>query len=310
MKLEDIGFYTLSDERARNSSMDSPLYRCELLLTNKCNFNCIYCRGLKGEDISFKEAKRTLIYWINEGLKNIRFSGGEPTLYKDLPQLVNFCKRNEVEHIAISTNGSADIDLYKNLIEEGVNDFSISLDACCASTGDMMSGTKGIWAKVIKNIEILSALTYVTVGVVLNEKNRKEKEHIVLLADDLGVSDIRIISSAQHNMGVDIILAQIMINKYPILKYRMSGRRSIRGMDLSDSKKCKLVLDDMAVWDGYHYPCIIYLREKGNPIGEVNDRIRADRYEWFLYHNSYNDNICRNNCLDVCCEFNNKAEEI
>ena len=44
MKLENIGFYTLSDERAKNSSATSPLMRNELIITSLCNFKCLYCR--------------------------------------------------------------------------------------------------------------------------------------------------------------------------------------------------------------------------------------------------------------------------
>ena len=43
MKLEDIGFYTLTDERAANTCKDSRLSRCELILTDVCNFKCPYC---------------------------------------------------------------------------------------------------------------------------------------------------------------------------------------------------------------------------------------------------------------------------
>lgn len=310
MKLEDIGFYTLSDERAKNSSVSSPLHRCELLLTNRCNFNCLYCRGLKGKDISLEEAKRILHYWFSEGLKNIRFSGGEPTLYDELPYLVHLCKINNVEHIAISTNGSADICLYKHLIYMGVNDISISLDACCASTGEIMSGVKDVWQKVIKNIECLSSMTYVTAGVVVNEKNKEEINDIIILANNLGVADIRIISSAQYNRKIYSTLPQEIINKFPILKYRMSGKRNIRGMNLNDTGFCKLSLDDMAVWEGKHYPCIIYLRENGNPIGEISKKTRAERLIWAIMHESHNDNICRNNCLDVCISYNNRAMEL
>lgn len=75
--LKDIGFYTLSDYRAKQASMNSPLWRCELLLTNKCNFNCPYCRGTnKDANITFEQAKYVVDLWSKEGLKNIRFSGG------------------------------------------------------------------------------------------------------------------------------------------------------------------------------------------------------------------------------------------
>lgn len=311
MKLEDIGFYTLSDERARNSSMISPLYRCEMLLTSRCNFHCKYCRGLSGKsDLPFREAERILKYWISEGLKNVRFSGGEPTLYKELPALIRIAKQGDVEHIAISTNGSASIDLYKQLADEGVNDFSISLDACCANIGDIMAGKKGVWKNVVKNIELISPFSYVSVGIILNENNEKEAEKTIMLAHKLGVADIRIIPSAQYNKRLDLNVPNEIMDIYPILKYRLTNNRHIRGMHWKDSRKCKLVLDDMVVWNGNHYPCIIYLREGGTyqkPIGRINDRTRQDRFNWYAMHDSWENSICRKNCLDVCIAFNNRA---
>lgn len=38
--LENIGFYTLSDYRASQCSVSSPLWRCELILTDRCNYHC------------------------------------------------------------------------------------------------------------------------------------------------------------------------------------------------------------------------------------------------------------------------------
>ena len=181
MKLEDIGFYTLSDKRARGASVSSPLYRCELILTDKCNFNCPYCRGVR-EDIkgtmSFALATATIKLWVNEGLKNIRFSGGEPTLYPKLIQLIKLSRKCGIERIAISTNGSAKLEDYLYLIACGVNDISISLDACCSLDGDKMSGVKGEWTKVCRNIKALSNFTYVTVGIVFTEETKNTVDNV------------------------------------------------------------------------------------------------------------------------------------
>jgi molybdenum cofactor biosynthesis enzyme MoaA len=308
LKLENIGFYTLSDKRAKESSAVSPLYRCEMLLTDRCNFRCPYCRGLQnGADLPFVEAERILRYWISEGLKNVRFSGGEPTLYKELPALVRISKHGGVEHVAISTNGSASAELYKRLAGEGCNDFSISLDACCSSTGDTMAGKKGAWETVIKNIEFISSLTYVSVGIVLNENNEKEAAKTVTLAHKLGVTDIRVIPSAQYNGKLRLNVPGKVIGAHPILKYRLTNNRHVRGMHWRDSRKCKLALDDMAVWNGEHYPCIIWLREGGSAIGKVSDNTRQERADWYGSHDSWKSEICRKNCLDVCIAFNNKA---
>jgi organic radical activating enzyme len=107
--LAEIGFYTLSDERALNTNDTSPMYRCEMILTDRCNFSCPYCRGLRQEfrgDLNYDVAMNTLGFWAQDRLKNVRFSGGEPLVYPYLLELVQYCARKHVEHIAVSSNGS------------------------------------------------------------------------------------------------------------------------------------------------------------------------------------------------------------
>lgn len=315
MKLEDIGFYTLSDERVKNTSESSRLMRCELILTDLCNFKCPYCRGphpsCKGQ-LSLERAKEIVDIWARDNLKSIRFSGGEPTVWKDIVELVAYTKSKGVENIALSTNGFAKFELYERLIEAGVNDFSISLDACCSAFGDVMSGgIKGAWDVVVGNIKALAKLTYVTLGVVVTEETVSELKDTIEFASTLGVADIRIISSAQYDT---LLLNAVMVDetvyeKYPILKYRIeniTNGRNVRGIQESDSRQCALVLDDMAIAGDYHFPCIIYMREHGNPIGKVSDNMRAERAAWSGEHNCHNDPICRKNCLDVCIDYNNR----
>ena len=255
-RLEEIGFYTLSNERARNSSISSPLWRCEILLTDACTFKCPYCRGLRSDcegTVAFSEVSRCLGYWIDEGLKNVRFSGGEPTVYVGLKDLVIQAKEGGVERISISTNGYADSEFYLELIDAGVNDISVSLDACCAAVGEKMSGgVKRSWGKVISNIALLSRFSYVTVGMVFDEKNVSECLKAVLFADSLGVSDVRVIPSAQYDEALASLseLPEKILNKYPILRYRMENLERgihVRGMEEGDAHSCWLAMDDMAV---------------------------------------------------------------
>ncbi len=315
MKLEEIGFYSLSDSRAENASVDSPLQRCELILTDRCNFNCPYCRGVRADikgTLPYKSAKETIILWTNERLKNIRFSGGEPTLYKKLPQLIKLARSHGVERIALSTNGSAELEYYLYLIGCGVNDISISLDACCVSYGDKMTGIAGAWTKIVSNIKALSNFTYVTVGIVFTEETKDTIGDVVRFASGLGVADIRVIPAAQYgktNNPLEQIEEEIL-DKHPILKYRVKnflGNRGVRGIQDSDSNRCPLVLDDMAVAQQYHFPCIIYLREGGEPIGILGPHVRTARGLWEFVHDTHKDPICRNNCLDVCIDYNNKV---
>jgi hypothetical protein len=108
-------------------------------------------------------------------------------------------------------------------------------------------------------------------------------------------------------------LPEEIINKYPILKYRISNikvGRYVRGIPDSNNDRCWLMLDDMVVsGNSYHFPCIIYLREGGNPIGKVDKDIRWQRANWVSKHKPWKDPICKSQCLDVCQEFNKKSSE-
>jgi molybdenum cofactor biosynthesis enzyme MoaA len=290
--------------------VNSPLWRCELILTSRCNFKCPYCRSVGGDDLSLEQAKNTVSLWAEQGLKNIRFSGGEPTMYKGIVELVAFAKSLGIGRIALSTNGSASMKLYYELFNAGVNDFSISLDACCAEDGDKMAGNRnGAFARVVNAITELSKITYVTVGVVLTADNVGNTEKIVMFADSLSVSDIRVIPAAQEGQRLPKLDLPIdILNKYPILKYRadnLSCGIPVRGLN-GGTAKCGLVLDDMAVMGDSHYPCIIYMREDGKPIGKVGPNMRHERETWYLTHDNYADPICSKNCLDVCVSYNQK----
>ena len=314
MNLEQIGFYSLSEQRVKTANKNSPLCRCEMVLTDRCQLKCKYCRGIIKDfcgDINLKLAKDIISLWARDDLENIRFSGGEPTLYPNLNELVKFSRENNIKRIAISTNGTASLDKYKRLIDNGCSDFSISIDGGCCSVGDTMAGVSGAWEKAVRTIEELSKLTYITVGIVFTEININNALDTIRFVDGLHPADIRIIPSAQYNKAIKklIDLPETILNKYPILKYRIGNMivgKNIRGISNSDSKRCAIVLDDVAIVSNYHFPCIIYLREQGNPIGKISSNIREDRYNWFLKHDSYKDVICRSNCLDCIVEYNNK----
>lgn len=322
--IKEIGFYTLSDERFKNTSETSQMKRCEMIITEYCNFTCPYCRGLKDEiygdrrikQLTLDEIKRNIDFWCeNEPLENIRFSGGEPTLHKHIIEVVAYAKSKGIKRIAISTNGSNKMSLYEELIQNGVNDFSISLDACCADDGDKMAGdVKGSWNKVVENIKNISKLCYVTVGVVLTPENIDKTIDTIRFAHKLGVADIRIISAAQWNEPIPRLneVEQEIIDAHPILKFRINNFANgvnVRGMVETDSNKCAIVLDDSVIAGEYHYPCIIALREGANPIGKVSHNMREERKKWFENHNSLSDPICSKMCLDVCREANNKYRE-
>lgn len=322
MKLEEIGFYSLSDARAENTSAMSQMKRCEMIINELCNFDCAYCRGLHErvfagnilKEMSLERMKETIDIWCRgTPLENIRFSGGEPTLHRNIVDIVEYARESGIQRIAVSTNGSTRLEVYEDLVKAGVNDFSISLDAADAATGDMMAGNKiGAWDKVIRTIRFLADCTYVTVGVVLTPDNVGNFIDIVEFADGLGVADIRVIPSAQWDQPLPELanIREDVLDRHPILRYRvgrfLAGER-VRGITSDKTTKCSLVLDDSVVAGRDHYPCVIYMREQGEPIGRVSSDMRDERVDWYNNTNTHEDPICKKNCLDVCVAFNTKA---
>jgi organic radical activating enzyme len=114
MRLDDIGFYTMTDARCASASDTSPLARCELVLTSRCNFRCAYCRHVGGNDLPKDRALEAIASWSLHGLQNLRLSGGEPTLWGggsgDLADLVELAKRLGVKRVAIATTHTTERD--------------------------------------------------------------------------------------------------------------------------------------------------------------------------------------------------------
>lgn len=313
-RLEDIGFYTLSDARARSASASTPLSRCELVLSARCNFRCPYCRSIGGSDVPLETARKWVETWAAQGLKAIRFSGGEPTLYPGLEVLVRHARALGIDRVAISTNGSAPRIRYAVLLEAGANDFSISLDACCAEDAEKMMGVRGsLFEKVVDNIRWLAPQTYVTVGVVLTRDNVSRAADVIRFASSLGVADVRVIPAAQDGETLPAVEVEPeILAKHPILAYRLANHNTgkpVRGLDAAAPRRCGLVLDDIAACGDEHFPCIIYMRESGKAIGKLGPEMRAERERWWATHDVTRDPICSKNCLDVCVDYNRRHAE-
>ena len=76
------------------------------LLTN-CNFVCPYCRDTSGEKkvLSYDEVKGIVNCFKKFGIRKVQLDGGEPFLYKDITQLIEFITGQGLE-AGIYTNAS------------------------------------------------------------------------------------------------------------------------------------------------------------------------------------------------------------
>jgi len=105
-------------------------------VTDRCNFSCVYCVPFKikklkpkNEILKIEEIYRIVKIFVDLGIRKVRITGGEPLLRKGILELIKILYTIEnLEKIAITTNGS----LLKNFLKEfknlGLKDVNVSLD--------------------------------------------------------------------------------------------------------------------------------------------------------------------------------------
>ena len=101
-----------------------PLY-CEWELTNYCNMSCPFCSTYSKDrntapDLPPNEALNMIDQLAELGTKMIHFSGGEPTLRADLPDLVARAKQHKMM-VSFTTNGSAPISKMEKLLNKALD---------------------------------------------------------------------------------------------------------------------------------------------------------------------------------------------
>jgi len=106
-------------------------------VTDKCNFRCTYCMPAEGlewlgrdEILSFEEIARLVGVLARLGVDEVRLTGGEPLIRRDLPTLVGMLSAIEgVRDLSLTTNGVL-LDRFAGpLVEAGLQRLNVSLDS-------------------------------------------------------------------------------------------------------------------------------------------------------------------------------------
>ena len=106
-------------------------------VTDKCNFRCRYCMPAEGlewlghkEILSFEEIERLVGLLARMGVDEVRLTGGEPLVRRDLPVLVEKLARIEgVRDLSLTTNGVLLDRLAAPLVAAGLRRLNVSLDS-------------------------------------------------------------------------------------------------------------------------------------------------------------------------------------
>lgn len=108
-----------------------------LSIIEACNFRCTYClpngfqaRPGRPEPLSREEIARLLQGFESVGLRKLRLTGGEPSLRRDLPELIATAAAIPgIETIGLTTNGTQLDRRVGRWREAGLTNLNVSVDA-------------------------------------------------------------------------------------------------------------------------------------------------------------------------------------
>ncbi len=123
-------------------------------LNKKCNLSCRFCSQTR-EDAATPLAFDNICRIINEasalGIKNIRFTGGEPLLRTDLPKILKFAKSKNLT-VFLNTNATLLTSRLLKQIEPYVDNILVSLVGFNTYSEDTLGAGGRFFRKKIDNI--------------------------------------------------------------------------------------------------------------------------------------------------------------
>lgn len=160
--------------------------------TRRCNLRCVHCYSSSrnipyGNELTTEEGKALIADLAAFGTPVILFSGGEPLIRKDLPELARFAVDRGMR-VVISTNGTLITRKLAAVFREiGLSYIGVSLDGV-GTTHDGFRGVRGAFERAMKGIRI-SRDAGIKVGIRFT-MNRRNAVDIPAIFDLIEAEDI------------------------------------------------------------------------------------------------------------------------
>jgi radical SAM protein with 4Fe4S-binding SPASM domain len=177
-KVCPVSFLEVEKEEPFTYQYSAPL-RMDLALTFKCQNNCVHCyAGGPHETAELNTSQwRKIIDRLSQiGVFILTFTGGEPTLREDLPELLLYAQ-NKGMVTGLITNGRRlkDKAYVKALEDVGLDFVQITLESHVPKIHDLMTAAKGSWKETMTGIKnAAQSQIYVTTNTTLSKYNAPE----------------------------------------------------------------------------------------------------------------------------------------
>jgi PqqA peptide cyclase len=167
-------------------------------LSHRCPLQCPYCsnpleleRG--SSEIDTQTWQRVLSEAAALGILQVHFSGGEPTVRRDLPDLVRHASKVGLYSNLITSGVLTHPAQFDALVEAGLEHVQLSIQDADGANGDRIAGLAGAQAKKRAFAALVRrAGLPLTINAVVHRQNLSNLERMIELAVELGAQRMEV----------------------------------------------------------------------------------------------------------------------
>ncbi len=284
------------------SARPSAPYRLDLALTYRCNNDCAHCynvrpippappfpareggNGRLGQnELDTEHWKLILDKAWELGIPHIIFTGGEPTLRNDLPELIAHAEANgQITGLNTNARRLSDERFVARLMESGLDHVQITLESSRPEVHNEMVRARGAFQQTVKGIHnVLASSLYVMTNTTMLRTNAHTIPETLDFLAELSVPTVGLNALIYSGRGASVGTGLAESELAPLLevaraKTEAYGQRLIwytptqycnfdpMQMELG-VKGCTAALYNMCVEpDGGVLPCQSYYHQLGN----------------------------------------------
>ncbi|BBG23924.1 Coenzyme PQQ synthesis protein E [Sulfuracidifex tepidarius] len=209
-----------------------PVEDLRITLTHTCNFKCFFCH-MEGEGDAVSGVSRRGIFRVTEisrdyGVRSVKLTGGEPTLRKDLFQIISDISSLGLE-VSMTTNGFLLSSIAGKLKEAGLSRVNVSLHGSDPTSFKAVTGVDA-FQRVIDGIK--AALEYhlrpLKVNIVVTRKNLSDIENLLSMVERIGVDEVHLIEMHPVGHGREAFENHIFLKDLEEKLEKVSVRKELR----------------------------------------------------------------------------------
>ena len=225
-------------------------------LTHRCPLHCPYCSNplqlaLSSDELSTAEWSRAFQQASELGVLHVGFSGGEPLVRNDLPELVSAARNAGLfTNLITSAVGLTQARAHE-LKAAGLDSIQISFQSDEAELADAIAGTRAHAAKLLASEFVRSAGIPLSLNVVLHRGNMERLEQIIALAEHLGAERLELANTQYYGWAFKNLAALL-----PTREQIGAAEKSVAAAKLRLAGKMELIYVLPDYYGDWPKPCM------------------------------------------------------